>query len=64
MKFSGLKGFPLGWEMEADGMKFKIEATDISLDKLSKKIFVTNIPEGYTKMTEEDLKTMGGTLGL
>lgn len=64
MKFSGLKGFPLAWEMEADGMKFKIEATDISLDKLSKKIFATKIPEGYTKMTEEDLKNMGGTFGL
>jgi hypothetical protein len=64
MKSSGLKGFPLGFEMEAEGMKFKLEATDVSLDKLSKKIFNTKIPEGYTKMTEEDLKNMGGTFGL
>lgn len=64
MKFAGLKGFPLAWEMEADGMKFKIEATDVSLDKLSKKIFNTKVPEGYTEMTEEDLKNMGGTLGM
>lgn len=64
MKFSGLKGFPLAWEMESDGMKFKIEAVDVSLGKLSKKIFETNIPEGYTKMTEEDIKNMGGTFGL
>lgn len=64
MKFSGLKGFPLAWEVEAEGMKFKIEAVNISLDKLSKKIFNTKVPEGYTKMTEEDLKNMGGTLGL
>ena len=64
MKSSGLKGFPLGFEMEADGMKFILEATDVSLDKLSKKIFKTNIPEGYTKMTEEDMKEMGGSFGL
>lgn len=64
MKSSGLKGFPLGFEMEADGMKFKLEATNVSLDKLSKKIFNTNVPEGYTKMTEEDLKNMGGTFGM
>jgi hypothetical protein len=64
MKFSGLKGFPLAWEMEAEGMKFTIEATDVFLDKLSKKIFTPKIPEGYTKMTEEDLQNMGGTMGM
>jgi hypothetical protein len=64
MKFSGLKGFPLAWEVEAEGMKFTIEATDVFLDKLSKKIFTPSIPEGYTKMTEEDLKNMGGTFGM
>ena len=64
MKFSGLKGFPLAWEVEAEGMKFIIEATDVFLDKLSKKIFTPKIPEGYTKMTEEDLKNMGGTFGM
>lgn len=59
LKFSGLKGFPLSWEMEQDGMKFKIEATDVSLDKLSKKIFNLDVPEGYEKMTMEDLQGMG-----
>lgn len=64
MKFSGLKGFPLSWEMEAEGMKFVIEATDVFLDKLSKKIFTPKIPEGYTEMTEEDMQQMGGTMGM
>lgn len=64
MKFSDFKGFPLAWEVEAEGMKFVIEASDVFLDKLSKKIFAPKIPEGYTKMTEEDLKNMGGTFGM
>ncbi|BDS09744.1 hypothetical protein [Aureispira anguillae] len=64
MKFTGLKGFPLSWEMEQEGMKIKIEATTISLDKLPKKIFSMVIPDGYEKMTMEDLQNMGGTLGM
>lgn len=64
MKFTGLKGFPLSWEIEEQGMKFKIEATEISLNKLPKKIFNLVIPEGYEKMTMEDLQKMGGSLGM
>lgn len=64
LKFTGLKGFPLAWEMEQDGMKFEIEATEVSLKKLSKKIFDLKAPEGYQEMTKEELQGMGGTFGM
>jgi len=64
MKFVGLKGFPLAWEGDYQGVKFSVKATDVFLDKLSKKIFNSKIPEGYTKMTEESIQNMGENIGL
>ncbi|CAA6813897.1 MAG: Unknown protein [uncultured Aureispira sp.] len=64
MKFAGLKGFPLAWEGDYEGVKFSVKATDVFLDRLSKKIFSSKVPDGYTKMTGEELQNMGGTIGL
>lgn len=63
-QFGGFKGFPLSWEFEEDGVSVKMEATSVSLDKLSKSIFELVIPEGYEKMDLEDLGGMGSSFGL
>jgi len=60
MKFTQLKGFPLSWEIKQQGMTVKMEATEVSLAKLNKKTFDMTIPEGYEKMTMEELQQLGG----
>lgn len=64
MQFTGLKGFPLAWEFAQDGTSVKMEATAVKLDKLPKSTFDMTAPEGYEKMSMEDLQGLGGTLGM
>jgi GLPGLI family protein len=64
MKMTGLKGFPLAWEINEQGNSVKMEATAVSLDKLPKTTFDMTVPDGYEKMNMEDLQNMGGTFGL
>lgn len=56
----GLKGFPMAMEVVTPEVKVNITAKTVDLSKQAKSIFSTKAPEGYTKMTEEDLKGMGG----
>lgn len=64
MKMTGLKGFPLAWEINEQGNSVKMEATAVSLDKLPKATFDMTVPSGYEKMEMEDLQNMGGSFGL
>ena len=60
MQFTGLKGFPLMWKIEQQGMEITMEAVEVSTTKLPKDAFDMSIPEGYEKMEMDDLKNMGG----
>ncbi len=56
----GIEGFPLEFEVLAQGMKMKFTATE--LDKkldVAKDFFSMKIPEGYTEATLEEMKKMG-----
>jgi len=64
MQFTGLKGFPLSWKIEQQGMVINMEAVAVYLDKLDESVFDMNIPEGYEKMKIEDLQGMGGSFGM
>jgi hypothetical protein len=64
MQFTGLKGFPLSWKIEQQGMIINMVATEVSLDKLPKSTFDMTVPEGYEKMDMDDLKGMGGAFGM
>ncbi len=64
MQFTGLKGFPLSWKIEQQGMIINMEAVLVSLEKLEKSIFDMTVPEGYEKMDMEDLQGLGGTFGM
>lgn len=64
LNMAGMKGFPMAMEIVGpDNMKINITAKAVDMAKQSKKIFEVKAPEGYTEMTEEDLKTMGGGMG-
>jgi len=64
MQFNNLKGFPLSWTIEQQGMKITMEASSVSLDKVDKKIFDMKIPEGYEEMSIEEMQQMGGGIGM
>lgn len=64
MQFNNLKGFPLSWTIDQQGMKITMEASSVSLDKIDKKIFDMKIPEGYEEMSIEEMQQMGGSMGL
>lgn len=58
-KLPGLKGFPLEYGMNTQGMLMTLTAKEISKEKIAKQLF--EIPEGYETMTMEDfMKSMGG----
>ncbi len=57
-----IPGFPLEFTQSANGMSMAFTAAEIEtkIDKKKKKeLFSVEIPEGYTEMTPEELKTMG-----
>lgn len=63
LNMAGLKGFPMEMQVNTPEMKINIVAQTVDMSKQSKKIFEVKAPEGYTEMTEEDLKGMGGMGG-
>lgn len=60
-KFKGLKGFPMEYEMNQNGMKMLITANEVRKEKVDDKIF--EIPEGYKETTKEELQKMFGGAG-
>ena len=57
-KLPGLKGYPLEYAVNAQGMLMTLAAKSVSKEKVSKKLF--EIPEGYEEMSMEDfMKSMG-----
>jgi GLPGLI family protein len=57
-KLPGLKGYPLEYSIDAQGMTMTLTAKTVSKEKVSKKLF--QIPEGYDSMSMEDfMKSMG-----
>jgi hypothetical protein len=59
--FKNVSGFPLEMDMNQDGMKFKMTATKVSLDKLDASLFSTAVPKGYTLTTQEEMmENFGG----
>ena len=57
-KLPGLKGYPLEYTINAQGMIMTLSAKTVSKEKVSKKLF--EIPEGYEKMSMEDFKKSMG----
>ena len=58
-QFPGLKGFPLEYVMETQGMVITYVAKSVTEEKVAKSL--SKVPEGYEKMTYEDfVKMMGG----
>lgn len=56
--FEYLNGFPLEYETNSNGMKMRITATAIDENAVRQSEFI--IPEGYTKMSMEELQEMMG----
>lgn len=56
---SKLAGVPLEFSTVNNGMSIHFVATKFN-KKVDKKIFSMAVPEGYTVVSEEDLKNMGG----
>lgn len=56
---SKINGVPLEFSTVNNGMTIHFIATKFT-KKVDKKAFAMAIPEGYTKVSEEDLKNMGG----
>lgn len=59
MQFTNLNGFPLSWQIKQQGMTIIMEASSVVQDKIPAKEFDTALPEGYEKMSMEDLEKMG-----
>jgi len=59
-QFNQLKGFPLSWTIKKMGMTMTMEAAEVSLKKVDKKIFKMDIPDGYEEMTMDELQKLGG----
>lgn len=60
LNVAGIKGFPLGYEVEVEGEKITIKAIEVDTKKRTKDFYSIKIPEGYTEMTEDDVKVMPG----
>lgn len=58
-KFPGLKGFPLEYTINSQGMVMTMSAKTVSKERVSKSLF--EIPEGYEEMTMEEFK---GSMGM
>lgn len=64
MQMTGLKGFPLSFEIKNQGLVMTMEAEEVSLEKQKASLFKTDIPEGYQIMTQEELQQLGGSFGM
>jgi hypothetical protein len=56
----GLSGFPLAFEVNQAGMKILFEASKVDKLTPSDKEFDMSIPEGFDKVTMEEIQGMGG----
>lgn len=56
--FKNLKGFPLEYYTSQQGMKIKMTATSVTRKNLP--AFFFEVPDGYTRMTMEELTEMMG----
>ena len=56
----GLTGFPLAFEVNQAGMKILFEASKVDKMTPSDKEFDMTIPEGFEKVTMEEIQGMGG----
>ena len=56
---SKVNGTPLEFSTVNNGMTIHFVATKFD-KKVDKKVFSLTIPEGYTQVSEDDLKNMGG----
>lgn len=56
----GLTGFPLAFELNQAGMKILFEASKVDKLAPSDKEFDMSIPEGFDKVTMEEIQGMGG----
>jgi hypothetical protein len=59
-QIAGLEGFPLSYEISQQGMKMIFTATEVSTDAPKDSEFDMTIPEGFEKVTLEELGGMGG----
>jgi len=57
-QFNELKGFPLQYSINTQGMTMKLKAKSVTKEKFTKKIF--EIPSDYEKMTLEEFQKMMG----
>ena len=55
---SEMPGFPMEFEINQSEMVIKFTVTAIDKSKPSKKLFSMIVPEGYTMVSEEELKAM------
>jgi GLPGLI family protein len=55
-QFRGIDGFLLEFEVESGAVKMKMTAREVKPGKVEPEIFL--IPEGYQRVTEQDLKRM------
>jgi hypothetical protein len=53
--FKSINGFPLEMDMNQDGMKIKMTATKVYLEKPDAKLFSTTVPPGYVMTTQEKM---------
>jgi GLPGLI family protein len=58
-QFKGLKGAPLEFSMNQQGMKINVVATNVNMAPVADSKFVLNT-DGYTEIKQEDLKKMQG----
>lgn len=56
----GMKGFPLQFEMNMQGTKVNMVAEQVSEENQDSALFSTEIPEGYSEMSMEDINRMQG----
>ena len=59
-EFAVLKGYPLEYTIETEGMEITIRAMDVREEKVDVELF--RVPEGYEEVSEEELgEMMGGS---
>ncbi len=58
--YQGIEGFPLEMLVDQDGMKMRMTASDVSTKKMSKDMFSTEVPDGYTIQDPSQLGGGGG----
>ncbi|WP_420386209.1 DUF4412 domain-containing protein [Roseivirga sp.] len=58
--YKGIEGMPLEMHTVQEGMTITITATEVVKNNVSDDEFNLDIPEGYKKMTMQELEQMGG----